>query len=225
VLSLGPQIRIRPLYRYWHPTPWRDIAVMTDDTGHCSYYSWNSQNVRDYGKCCNKNHLAGTGECIQMTSSAGLGPNSFAACQNDRQSGTWIETGNWGVDPPRCMVAPYSRDNQLADVAAPYGVAPSLELHPPKFSWKIPGDVFKRLDQDEATCVLRMRYNISSADYNGWTVNSLFNGDNAKVSTNPARDFVGFPRGGKDILFRLPVHVRAAARVQRSFCGWLLAGP
>jgi len=107
------------------------------------------------------------------------------------------------------MVAPYSRDNQLADVAAPYGVAPSLELHPPKFSWKIPGDVFRRLDQDEATCVLRMRYNISSADYDGWTVNSLFNGDNAKVSTNPTRDFVGFSKdaGLLDSNFKLKLSV------------------
>jgi hypothetical protein len=158
--------------------------VLTDDTGRCGYYSGNSQNVRDYGTCCNKTHLAGTGECIQLAITDGVGPNNLAACESSSRSGKWVESGKWGVDPPRCTLAPYSRDNQLANLAAPYGVTPPSQLHPPKFSWQIPGDVLDRLDQDEATCVLRMRYNISSADYNGWTVDSLFNGEDAQVGAD-----------------------------------------
>ena len=35
----------RDYYPYWHPTPWRDAIVMTDDTRRCSMYYRESQNV------------------------------------------------------------------------------------------------------------------------------------------------------------------------------------
>ena len=180
--------------RYWHPTPWRDIAILTDDTGRCNNYLWNSQNVRDYGHCCDKVHLQDTGKCRQLNRTAfgDRGPNNFAACEADHQKGTWVESGKWGIDPPLCKVAPYTRDNQLTNTVSPYGVYESQELHPTHFVWKVPGDVLDKMGAEEATCVMRIRYNVSSGDYDNWKTTSLFNGDNAKLPTNPTADFIGF---------------------------------
>jgi len=59
------------------------------------------------------------------------------------------------------------------------------------------------INADEATCVLRIRYNISTTDYNGWdglegaggspnAVDSVFNGADAKIKNDPEGDFIGF---------------------------------
>jgi hypothetical protein len=54
----------RDYYPYWHPSPWRDIAIMTNkgteftpagapapDTTRCQYYKSQSQNVKAMGEC------------------------------------------------------------------------------------------------------------------------------------------------------------------------------
>ena len=61
---------------------------------------------------------------------------------------------------------------------------------------QIPGDVLRQNNWDEATCVLRLRYNISTADYDGWGLNgkmvdSKLNGDDASPQNNPEGDFIG----------------------------------
>jgi hypothetical protein len=160
-----------------------------DDTSACNDYAWKSQNVRDYGMCCDKARLDVTGDCVQLNGTApGVGgPNNAASCKTYRQAGVWVERGKWGTAAPTCKVSPYARDNQPADMSHPYGVDPAPEMPYPKYTWKVPGDVLDTLGANEATCVLRVRYNLTSTDYDGRRTNRLFNGVDAKVSRHSER--------------------------------------
>ena len=41
----------RDYYPYWHPTEWKDIAVLTSDSSRCKYYKKHSFNVEPKGLC------------------------------------------------------------------------------------------------------------------------------------------------------------------------------
>ena len=41
----------RDYYPYWHPTPWRDIAVLADDASHCEMFRRESNNRKPKGMC------------------------------------------------------------------------------------------------------------------------------------------------------------------------------
>ena len=41
----------RDYYPYWHPNPWKDIAVFVQDTSLCEFYSRESHNVVPRGEC------------------------------------------------------------------------------------------------------------------------------------------------------------------------------
>ena len=115
--------------------------------------------------------------------------NNEAAClQSQSQENTaraaWVANGPHGVAAPECLPLPTSRDNHLGDV----------DGGPANYNWTLPW--LEDLGwQFGATCVLRVRYNISSAEYEGWDreepVDSRYNGARSPVKGNPLSDFVG----------------------------------
>ena len=91
--------------------------------------------------------------------------------------GTWTESGSFNTYPPECKICPSTRYNHLGN--AEEGKSPS-------YTWKIPFDIHA----DGATCVLRIRYNISTTDVSDDSWN-IFANSNGALKNNPTNDFVG----------------------------------
>merc|ERR1711953_26526 len=163
----------RDYYPYWHPTIWKDIAVYTSTPARCDYYKAESENVKGRSYCHVSNELLSAIENIEgRNANHYYIPINETACidfSNDVEAGNieglvagefdndlpfWRTTDPHNVDEPECLPAPIQRDNHLGNVEGR-----ELMTH----KWKVPFGVAHE------SCVFRVRYNISSTDYDGWT--------------------------------------------------------
>ncbi|KAJ3086460.1 hypothetical protein HK102_013090 [Quaeritorhiza haematococci] len=139
----------RDYYPYWHPTGWVDIGVKVSDTSMCSYYQ--SQTENQVGRC----------ECINPNDP--LDPtfwvyNTEASCSNTRGA-RWVCRDAHNVPPPTCEQAEWTMDNHLGMMATGKRAGESLS----SYKWTIPSWLIPE-GQEEARCVLRVRYNITTSD-------------------------------------------------------------
>ncbi|XP_071809871.1 protein DD3-3-like [Asterias amurensis] len=196
----------RDYYPYWHPSPWKDIAVLVDDKNLCGYYQSESYNVQQKYECveqypdgsgrkhwsrwnneqdCTSNGgqwLAFTNyleKAIQFTSQAECQANSSNGIQYvwGRPEGEEDEQCLVALDAPDCLVSPTTRVNHLGNT--PDGEASRYEWTLPYF----PSGETQR-------CVMRIRYNITTGDYNPQTTDSNSNGDASPVKNDPDVDIV-----------------------------------
>lgn len=72
------------------------------------------------------------------------------------------------IAPPICELNKYTRDNHLGDTTGTFSTS--------TFNWTVP-------DIEEKNCALRIRYNITTNDYDE-SVNSASNGNPTKVQIN-----------------------------------------
>lgn len=178
----------RDYYPYWHPTPWRDIAVLTDDLSRCNLYQEESQNVYSKGYCeLNPPYACSAHQaCVDQRYNENNAPYNTAPVPNNRrdceawgathpgQSGTWRAAAPWLTRAPECLPAPWSRQNHLGN---------GKDNRMASYTWRLPDDdavVGKR-------CVLRVRYNTSSFDL-PWDADA---GSNGKITQDPVADFIG----------------------------------
>lgn len=147
----------RDYYPYWQPTPWRDIAILTTRPELCeTIYKVESQNVKPRFEC-DKPQFNNKDACVSGT-------------------GLWVEVPSFNMAAPECIMAPWSRDNHLGS---------SNDGFLSSYNWTIP--YLTAADGSELqTCVLRLRYNISTGDYDDW---NAFVTDNAKLKAqeNPVK--------------------------------------
>jgi len=176
----------RDYYPYWHPTPWKDAAVLVSDPAQCATIQANAQERKGYGHCTIPTTAAQTttqapnGGAAQNLYNNREWPNNPAACQAAGQQwvtelyfqGSGIKPDpNFKVD---CQAAAYARSNHLGNAAtgsaqtkafAVNGVDPvaqnDAQLTANTYQWQIP-DVGATPKQ----CVLRLRYNMSSSEVN-----------------------------------------------------------
>jgi len=131
----------RDYYPYWHPSQWKDIAILTTNTGFCDFYKSNSQNVQSKGYCQNNTNPGAQAQ-----------PNNAAACA---QAGLqWVMAAPWGISAPDCETVPWSRENHLGNGVT--GFANTYNMTIPK------GEAC--VSTGNCVCVLRARYNVSTIE-------------------------------------------------------------
>jgi len=159
----------RDYYPYWHPSPWKDVAVLTDKPELCSWYKKESQNVRAKGHCID---AAGT---FGATGNKPL-PSTESECTAATLK--WVEEDSHGIPAPECHTTSWSRDNHLGNTFNGYQAS---------YNWTLPTrKTEKCVERDDCTCVLRLRYNISTADVDGFGfADSTKNAGNSPITNDP----------------------------------------
>ncbi|CAI8031608.1 Protein DD3-3 [Geodia barretti] len=161
----------RDYYPYWHPTPWRDVVIFTNDASRCPYYQSESQNVKSRFACVLPPSFLTTDN---IRSNKPIIPNTQEGCEevvSAEGNGTWTEfPPDSRLSAPECIETLWSRDNHLGNTIGGFPIS---------YNWTIP-------DLTHEHCVLRIRYNISTGEYDGWdsavnssigrTVDSVLNG-------------------------------------------------
>jgi hypothetical protein len=164
----------RDYYPYWLPTIWRDIAYLTDHKELCPFIQANSQNNNLKYKCldpgANANILSKTN--VNSCSDAG---------------GSWVGY-TWNLAAPVCTDAPWSRNNHLGNADRTAQMAHYNWTLPTFTSLKNAGARTYGANNDYVLCAFRIRYNISTDDYDPWNINASSNGNNSPVRNNPTVD-------------------------------------
>jgi len=123
----------RDYYPAWFPTPWKDVAIVTNNLALCEWYKAESQNVKGKNYCTNSAH------------------NNAQDCG----AANWKEQSAFNIAPPECVAAPVQRANHLGNVQ-------TGQL--PRYNWTIPAGAGGNGVSDASNCVLRVRYNLTTAD-------------------------------------------------------------
>eukprot|EP00761_Pharyngomonas_kirbyi_P011258 gb/GECH01011283.1/.p1 GENE.gb/GECH01011283.1/~~gb/GECH01011283.1/.p1 ORF type:complete len:609 (+),score=103.29 gb/GECH01011283.1/:1-1827(+) len=157
----------RDYYPYWHPTPFKDIAVFTNSPDTCPFYQSESQNVKPKGEC--ECPAWNTDGCPNDTPC--WTHNNPSSCQAT-DGCVWAEKthstmfgGEQGskedqLSAPPCSTGGddyWSRDNHLGN---------AKNGQTPYYIWKIPDPETACGNPDGCDrCFFRMRYNITTSDY------------------------------------------------------------
>jgi hypothetical protein len=132
----------RDYYPYWHPSPWKDIAVLVQNLDQCAYYQAESQNVKEKSYCSITVDPNGNTRA----------PNNERACVT--AGGNWTAKAAFGIPPPACQLAEFSRDNHLGN---------TLGGKTANFSWVLPSAAVEPcILTSTCACAIRIRYNITT---------------------------------------------------------------
>jgi len=175
----------RDHFPYWHPSPWKDIAIMTDRLDLCAFYQSESQNVKGKDMCFN---TAACPNCIRY--------NNQAQCAGN--NGRWTTVPAHYVAAPECIQTPWSRVNHLGN---------GRHGQPLSYNWTLP-----YVGTTKQKCVVRLRYNISTDDYDAWRVNASFNQNNGAGIRSPVQQNPNVDIGADNTALRLAINTAQFGR-------------
>jgi hypothetical protein len=152
----------RDYYPYWSPSQWKDVAILTTNKNFCKFYQANSQNTASKGYC-------------QTAAAPGIqtAQNNPTDCAG--QGNQWVQQPAWGIKAPVCDYVPWSRENHLGN---------GVDGFANSYNWTLPQGTESCVSSDTCTCVLRLRYNISTIE-DGWPLMS-----------NPDQGFIDWNQNG-----------------------------
>ncbi|KAK3738793.1 hypothetical protein RRG08_035673 [Elysia crispata] len=177
----------RDYFPYWHPSPWVDIAVLAESASMCQHYQSKSFNVQPYHECIHSNGWSRYTSEKACTDNGGRwvllhnylekasSKKNKNSCEKTKTSGL---TYKWAVahdssngykpeclvmlDTPACSEAPWSRSNHLGN---------GMDGLPLSYKWTLPHFPSGK----EKRCVFRIRYNISTDDYDPYNTDHTQN--------------------------------------------------
>ena len=147
----------RDYYPYWGASPWKDIAILTNAPARCLAYQQESQNVKPRFQCV----IASLTAAQQQTAANQQPYLPITSTECVSAGGVWTVVPAFSMPPPDCVgnqATGPSRDNHLGN---PSGFAG----FPYSYNWTVPSDYSE-------SCALRLRYNVSTADFNVQGVHS-----------------------------------------------------
>merc|ERR1712038_50608 len=172
----------RDYYPYWHPSPWRDAAVFSGSAEYCDDYSEQSYNVQPYHECLRffdsgvrKPYVNSNNEqdCLSEGGAWTLLYNFLEKAPEYTSEDECVSASTsdvsyvWALPhdttdgvTQECLVQPPPVDCQPAQYQRVNSLGSALDGEMPSYQWKIP--YFPSGKQQR--CVVRMRYNISTAD-------------------------------------------------------------
>ena len=202
----------RDYYPWWAPSPWVDIAVLTDSAGstpcmrsstncttRCAYYLSETMNWNNKGYC-DVDHSNSESTVTTKTSSSRWGQRKWYNNREECEDAgfTWYmishaDNLNLGNNSFVCAHTQYTRTNQLGNGREDSIISQSEDssqvgnlanhdiqgVNANRFLWTIPKipttmaatptDYFSpSMTAAYKSCVLRIRYNISTADFQQW---------------------------------------------------------
>ncbi|KAL4227006.1 hypothetical protein ACF0H5_014982 [Mactra antiquata] len=203
----------RDYFPYWHPTQWKDIAILAENSSMCSHYQSKSFNIQPYHRCVefwsagNPKHYSkwnNENECTENGGQWILFHNYLEKAPGYTTEGQCTGASNgqvkyiWAIpydsvtvdqkeclvalDTPDCRAASWSRSNHLGNGRG--------DGQPLTYTWILP--YFP--SGHEQKCVYRMRYNISTDDYDPYYTNASSN--QAKNVISPVQDNIELDVGG-----------------------------
>lgn len=163
----------RDHYPYWHPTIWKDIAIFTDDTSRCPYYQQESENVKGRWYCHVSDEFLN--EHYDPKDENALIPINEEDC-NSMEGAEWKQSephkypDGFDMESPVCEEAPYQRDNHHGNGDNRYFVG---------HKWTVPEHLV------HSNCAVRIRYNITSSDYDAWNIDRSDKVRNDRLDDHP----------------------------------------
>jgi len=150
----------RDYYPYWHPSPWKDLAILTNQPQRCEAYKAESENVKGKFYCQVPVLLAKQWYHDKKNKKRQWIPihNINGTCNNytvvdtktnTTYQGKWVQKASHGLPAPECQSSTWSRDNHHGNVEGGQWSG---------FNWTVPDSIISE------QCAIRLRYNISTGD-------------------------------------------------------------